>query len=159
YGSSTIPLQGLDVWSFKDPHQAVAAQLKILENVDKGAAFQSAFLKSKPVVKTSARQFQGFDLHQAQVEWDLDKLAGSNPAVPDDIKKALKDAFTKMLGEGFTVWFGTDGKSYLQVVAKDWAAAEKILQRYFKDEAVGAEANFQAARKEMPAESTLLEIF
>jgi hypothetical protein len=75
------------------------------------------------------------------------------------MKKAMKEVFTKLLGEKMTVWFGTDGKTFLQVVARDWTSAEKLLQRYFNGQAVGSETNFQSLRKELPAESSMVAVF
>lgn len=65
----------------------------------------------------------------------------------------------KMMGEGLTAWLGTDGKQVLQVTAKDWDAAKKLLDQYYKGEnTVGDDKAFLTARKELPAEATVVEL-
>ncbi len=61
-----------------------------------------------------------------------------------------------LLGEKLTLFFGTDGKVYLQVTAKDWTTAKKMLDRYFKGKGAGEQAAFRDVRKELPAEASLI---
>jgi len=154
----SLPLAGVQVCPFKDAIQAVEAEKRILEAIEIGSTFQAAPLKAKPVLKSNARKFQAFDLNEVQLEWDLDKLVNT-PGLNDDMKKAMKEGFVKMLGDKTTLWFGTDGKSFLQVIARDWDSANALLESYYKGEGVGEEMNFKALRKELPAESTMLGIF
>ena len=44
--------------------------------------------------------------------------------------KQMADAMKKMMGEGVNSWFGSDGKVYVQVTAKDWEAARRQLDEY-----------------------------
>jgi hypothetical protein len=117
-------------------------------------------LKEKPVIKEKAQKYQNFELTSVQLTWDLDKMIeaqGKN--LPEDARKAMAEGMKKMLGERMNCWIGTDGKSVIQVFGKDWASAEKLLNQYFKgDGTVGSEATFRDARKEMPAEATVLAL-
>ena len=75
----------------------------------------------------------------------------------EDAKKQFVEAMKSLLGEKSKMWFGTDGKTVVQVNAPDWKAAQKLLDQYAngKDTAGDAQA-FRDLRKEMPARTSLL---
>ena len=65
----------------------------------------------------------------------------------------------KMMGEGTTTWLGSDGKEVVQVTAKDWDAAKELLDQYYKgQDRAGDDKAFAAARKELPAKATVVEL-
>ena len=76
------------------------------------------------------------------------------------MKKQLGEAFKKMMGDGLNTWVGTDGKAVLQVTAKDWAGARKLLDDHFNGTGtVGGVAAFGDVRKELPAEASVVALF
>jgi hypothetical protein len=156
--AATIPAAGLQVSHFQDPAKAVAAQLKLVKALDAGGTYQSGMLKDKPVVKASAKKYGDFDLNSVELTWDLEKMAEqAGAAGGEDAKKQLLEGFKTLLGEKLNVWFGTDGKVVVQVSAKDWESAEKLLDDYFKGgKPVGDVAAFRTVRKEMPAEASMV---
>jgi hypothetical protein len=66
----------------------------------------------------------------------------------------------KLMGSEMNFWFGSDGKENVTVIAKDWPAAEKLLDGYFdRKNTVGQVAAFREVRKELPAQATVLALF
>jgi hypothetical protein len=150
---ATFPPAGIQVQEFQDPARAADAQLKLLQAVSEGGTFQNAFVKGKPDIKPNSQDYKGFKLTYAHLTWDLDKFADAIPGGGDAAKTAMK----KLMGEGIKMWFGTDGKRYLSVTAKDWDAAKAQIDAYLDGRAtLGLEAAYKATRKELPAETTIL---
>ncbi len=148
-----MPTQGLQVWTYKDPAKAVKAQLKLFQAFKTGESYQSLPLKEKPEIKTDAETFRGFKLNSVRMAWDFEKLAEKTPQGG----KAMADAMKALMGDTMNTWFGTDGKVFVVVTAKDWPAAQKILAAYLdgKDR-VGKAKAFQEAMRNLPAETNLL---
>src|SRR5262249_39179029 len=145
---------------YADPAKGMDAQLKLIEAMGAGTTFQSGALKEKPKVQPKAEKYKGFELTSVQLTWDFDKMmeqAGGAQQLPEEAKKQMVEMWKKLLGEKMNYWFGTDGKVVVQVIAKDWKAAEKLLDQYFTGkDTVGAVQAFADARKEMPADATML---
>jgi hypothetical protein len=158
--AGTLPASGIQVSHFEDPAKAVAAQLKMVQAAEPGSTLQGGALKAKPVVKTSAQKYGDFDFNSVEMTWDLDKMAeqaGGGRELPEETRKQIAEGMKALLGEKLTAWFGTDGKVVMQVTAKDWATAEKMLDRYFKgNKGAGDAPAFRDVRKELPAESSMV---
>jgi hypothetical protein len=156
---ANVPVAGLQVWAFEDPAKAVAAQLKLVKTMDAGGALGGGVIKDKPEVKENTERYGAFSFNSVVLKWDIDKMTEQFGAagIPEEAKKAMVEAMKKMLGDGLQYWFGTDGKVAVQVTAKDWASAEKILDAYFKGgKNVGALEAYRNIRKDLPAEATML---
>jgi hypothetical protein len=160
----SLPPSGVQVYQYKDPARAVEAQFQLLQALGSGATLQSGMLKEKPVIKKNARKYRDIEMTWAHVVWDLEKMAEASGAgagaLPEEARKQLADGMKKLMGSEMNLWFGSDGKEVIQVVAKDWEAAEKLLDQYFnRQKTVGDVAAFRRARKELPAEATLVMLF
>jgi hypothetical protein len=155
-----LPLSGLQVWTCADPTAAVAAQLKLIQALRPGDGFDAAPLKEKAKVTPRAEKHGDFELHRADLTWDLEKmLTGLNPNTPEEARKKLVEGMQKVFGEKTSVWFGTDGKVLVRVTAQEWPAARKLLDGYFKSKGTLGEADaYRAARKELPTEATLVSL-
>jgi hypothetical protein len=155
-----LPMAGLQVNTYSNPRQAVDAQLKLIQALGDGAAFQSGVIKGKPVVNKSARRYGDFDLHQVKIDWDLQKMAAGfsgDMEVPEEVAKQMQEMMKKLLGESTNIWFGTDGKVMLLATAPTWEEAEKLLDQYSKGKGtVGEVAEFTKARKALPEDSSML---
>jgi hypothetical protein len=150
---TNFPPEGVTVTFYRDPTQAVAGQLKLFQAMSEGATFQNAPIKGKPEVKEGAESYRAFKFNAVKIRFDLDKVAESVPGAGESMKEGMK----KLLGEDLKVWFGTDGKRYLQVTAKDWPTAKGQIDRYLDGQAtVSGEPAFQITRKQLPAEATLI---
>ncbi len=154
--SGSFPSAGLDVSHFDDPAKAVAATLKIYQNMDAAANN----LTKKPDVKPDAEKFGDYKLHSVQLSMDLEKMAeqaAANAKADDETKKQLVKAMKDFYGEKKTIWFGTDGKTFVTITAPDWKTASKLLEQYSKNADAAHEVKaFSDARKEMPKQTSLL---
>jgi hypothetical protein len=159
--ASTVPPAGIRVSHFDDPARAVQAQLKLFKTLATGGTFSYGVLKGKPVIQAGAQKYGDFTLNSVHLVWDFDKMAeqSGGPALPEEAKKQMAEGMKKLLGEKLNVWFGTDGKVVLQVTAKDWAGARRLLDQHFKGgKVIGDVPAFRAVRKELPAEATMLGV-
>lgn len=150
----SLPAPGLTVYHFDKPAQAVAAILKMYQKMEP----ESNKLKEKPVVKADAQKHGDFTLHSVQLAFDLDKMAEAAAAKGgDDAKKATIEALKTIVGEKKTMWFGTDGKTCVQITASDWETARKMLDQYSKGSGTAGDAKtFRELRKEMPRQASFL---
>jgi hypothetical protein len=152
-----LPAAGIAVSKYDNPAKAVDAQMKLFKSLKEGSTFGSV-LKSAPVVKENAKKHAGFDLAFVSMKWDLEKtVEKQGAAMTDEQKKAMVEYMRSIVGEGSDVWFGTDGKTVVQVTAGDWEAARELLDRYQKSQhTVGSEQAYKDTVKHMPAENSLL---
>lgn len=150
--SFNLQMQGVQVMHFQEPAKAVEAQLKLYQALKPGSDLQNRMLKEPPEIKIGAEDYQGFKLTQVRMVWDLEKMAQS-----DRFGKVDADTLKKLLGEDMKVWFGTNGKVYVQIAEKDWANAKEQLERYLEGkEALAKQQAFLATRKHLPAETSFL---
>jgi hypothetical protein len=151
--ATNVPPSGINVATCADPAKAAEAQLKMFRALGEGATFQNAAIKGKPEIKENAESYKGFKFHYSRIVFDLDKLAEAIPGGGDDVKKAMK----KLLGEDLKSWFGTDGKQYVTLIAKDWTSARAVLDNYLNGSpSLGSEPAYTATRKQLPSEATVL---
>jgi hypothetical protein len=152
-----VPLSGLQVWKYDDPAKAAAAQLKLFKNMKEGSTYGS-MLKGNPVIKEGAQKYGDFEFHAVSLKWDLEKMLEKQAAALTEAQKqAMAEYFKGLLGEGVDLWFGTDGKVLLQVMAKDWPAARALVDAYQKGERpLGDTQAFKDAAKHLPANGSAL---
>lgn len=154
--SSDLPASGLQVLRYRDPVKAAETQLKLFQALPKAAQFQSVSLKGLPEVQANAQKHRGFQLHAVRMTVDLDK---SVEALPEAMQEMTKNQIRRMIGEEIRLWFGTDGKTYVTLSAKDWKSAQAVLDQYLDGKRrLDLEENFQVTRKNLPREATLLAV-
>jgi hypothetical protein len=158
--AASVPPSALTVWHYEEPAKAMEAQLQLYKALYTGDTPSAAVLKGKPVIKAGAEKYAGFTMNSVQLVWDFDKMTEqAGTGLPDEAKKQMAEGYKKMLGEKMNLWFGTDGKVVLQVIANDWASARRLLDQHFKGgKAVGDVPTFRDVRKELPAQATLLGV-
>jgi hypothetical protein len=161
--SAQLPLQGMQVWDYEDPAKAVAARLQLLRALKAGDTFEGVVLKEKPEVKAQDLAYRGLELHYLGTAWDIPKMIaaqtgrGTPEAFEKEAGKRLAELMKKFLGEGRKTWFGTDGKVFVQVVAKDWDSARRQFDQYLDGkDSVGRQFAFRETRSHLPAETTVL---
>ena len=154
----TYPAAGLSITTCADPDKAVAASTKVIQSMGAGGGFGNVAFKEKPEVKANAEKYNDVSFTSIHMVWDFDKMmAAGGATLPDATRKQLIEGMKKLLGEEVTSWIGSDGKALIQVTAKDWDEAKTILDAYTKGTgAVGADAGFAAARKQLPDQATAL---
>jgi hypothetical protein len=160
--ASDVPLRSLSVWTFGDPAKAADAHLKLFKALKPGVTAVGGMLKDVPEVKAKAEKYEGFELGSAKLTWDLEKMVEKQDAagqLNEQQKKALLEYQKSMLGEGTNIWFGTDGKTYLQVTAKDWKTAQALIDAYLQAKSkVGDQDAFKEARQHLPPDVTMLSM-
>jgi hypothetical protein len=151
--AANIPVAGIQVWQYGDPSKAVEGQLKFFRSIASGGSFQFMALKEKPEIKENERTYRDFKLNHVHFTWDLEKLGGGLPGAPAGLGETMK----KMMGEGMSMWFGTDGKTYVQASGKDWKEAKHYLDAYLDGKGtLEKDAGYAAVRKHLPQRSTML---
>lgn len=152
--ASSFPPAGLTVSRYKNPARAVELTTQLFKGLPEGGAYQNAYLKGKPELKADAEKHRGFTFHFAHLRYDLDKMTASMP--DEATRDASKEAMKRLLGTESRVWYGTDGKQFLTLVAKDWPAARAILDAYLDGKSLSKDPGYAALVKELPAESSML---
>ena len=133
--SFSYPVSGLSVTKFADPDKALDASVKMLQTMGTGGGFGNVAFKEKPEIKANAEKYSDVSFTSVHMVWDFDKMlsgTGAGPGLPDAMKKQLVEGLKKLIGEEVNAWIGADGKSVIQVTAKDWESAQKMLDQYFK---------------------------
>ncbi|HVS35133.1 MAG TPA: hypothetical protein VMS17_06090 [Gemmataceae bacterium] len=157
----SYPASGLSITQCAEPDKAVAAAVKALQSFGSGGAFSIAF-KDKPEVKQDAEKYNSISFTSIHMVWDFDKMMAAQangPQLPDAMKKQLIESLKKLIGEEMNAYIGVDGKTVVQVSAKDWTSAQKLLDGYYKgQDAVGADKGFSGARKQLPDQATVLVV-
>ncbi len=158
--SVTYPVAGLGVLQCADADKAVAASVKMLQAMGSEGGFMNVYFKDKPEIKPNAEKYGAVSFTSVHMVWDLDKsLAAAGAQLPDAFKKQMAEGMKKLMGEEVNVWIGTDGKSVIQVTAKDWESAQKTLDQYFKGQGtVGEDKAFTAARKLLPKQASAVVV-
>src|SRR5262249_27472024 len=124
-----------------------AAALKLHKAIPENAEFGGMAIKGKVKIEENAQKFNSFTLHGVQMAFDLDKLL---ERFPEEVRDAMKTSVKKLIGEEQKFWFGTDGTTYVQVTAKDWSDAKKLLEKYFSGQnTLATEAGFELTRKQL----------
>jgi hypothetical protein len=148
---------GLEALSSKEAAKIVDARLKILKALTATGSFANVPLKGKPDIKENAEKVGGFSLHAATVKYDFDKATAELPAETRDATRAsMKRALG---GDEARFWFGTDGKTVLQVTGPDWSVAKALAEGYLSGgTGIGKDEAFQFTRKQLPAEASMLAV-
>lgn len=154
--AASPPEVTLGVLRFKDVNKAVAAETKMYKTLPAGGFLLNLALKDKPEVTEKAHKVGGFTLNEAKLVFDFDATAKE---LPDNIKEATIASMKRMMAEKTSCFYGTDGKVMLNVLAKDWATAEKTIEEYLSGKAtLGSDASFKLTRKNLPSESSIIGI-
>ncbi len=156
YSSFDFPSGGISVIRYAEPAKAVAAALKLYKSLPENAALGGSALKGKPEVKANDQTVGSFALHGVKITWDVERMV---ERFPEELREGMKETMKKMLGDGQRFWFGTDGKTFVQVTAKDWVEGKKRLEDYLSGKStLGGDAEFAATRKQLPAGANTLVV-
>ncbi len=137
----------------KEPEVIAKTKLKAMTMMTPGAKYNNLVLKDPPKTKEADQKIGGYTLHKASLVIDFEESlkAGGDAA----IKEAAMATMKKATLEKPNHWFGTDGKSYLEVTASDWDTAKAMIEKTLTDKnTVTDDKEVIALRKQLPAEST-----
>ncbi len=154
FSASAPPDTTLHVTPYKDAAKAAAAYTRLYKALPAGGHVANLVLKDKPKVTEKAQTYGNFTFAEVRLTFDYE---ASLKDVPDNIREATLESLKKQMREKTTTWVGTDGKVVVQLTAKDWDAAQKVLAEYVDAKTpVGTEPGFALTRKNLPADATLL---
>lgn len=143
-----VPTSNVSLSTPKDPRKAVEASTLLFQAMksDEG-------LVKDVKVTPNALTYKGFTLNQAVTTFNLEKMVA--PGAPGGV-----DAVRKMLGgDTVTAWYGTDGKTVLNVSAKDEATAKALIDTTLSGKGtLGEAAAYAALRKALPQQANALFI-
>jgi hypothetical protein len=156
FSSANFPASGIEVSMYKNPEKAVDASLQILKALTKTGAFAGVPLKNKPEIKENAETVGKFKLHSVHMAFDFEKALEE---LPEGFREAMKASMARMVGEEMKIWFGTDGKTLIQLTAKDWKSAKALFDQYTDgSKTVAKDEGFLLTRKNLPAEATMISM-
>ena len=156
FSASNAPESSIVVTAYKSPEKAFDAILKLYEGMPAGAKFSSIVLKDKPKIKLDAATAGDFKFAAVNVTFDF---AATVEALPEQGREFALAQYKRLMKEKTSIWLGTDGKVLVQLTAKDWESAKKLLDEYQEGKTgVGSDAGFQLARKNLPPEASLLVV-
>jgi hypothetical protein len=150
-----IAAGGLEVTESKDAARMAEGRLQVLQALTKSGMFANVPLKEKPEVKEKAEKLGPFTLHAVRLKFDFDKAVAE---LPEEAKETTRASLKRTMGgEEMNLWFGTDGKSLLQLTGKDWSEAKALGEAYLdKTKGVEKDEAYQFTRKHLPAEATMI---
>ncbi|VTR99039.1 Uncharacterized protein OS=Singulisphaera acidiphila (strain ATCC BAA-1392 / DSM 18658 / VKM B-2454 / MOB10) GN=Sinac_4595 PE=4 SV=1 [Gemmata massiliana] len=144
----------ITVTKYVEPKKAVDARLGCYEAMAAGGRIHSAVLKDAPKVKKDARKHAGFTFAEVQLAFDFEATVKD---LPEGAKEVTLEQLKRSVPEKMALWIGTDGKTVVQVVAKDWAAATAALDGYRDNKKpVGETDGFKLTRKQLPTDASVL---
>jgi hypothetical protein len=142
------PRRGLQVWHADRPKKLSKAQWEM---------FQAPpfLIKGKPELRRNAESYRGFNLNYAHIQWDFDRMQSAftppDASLTDTDRQQIREQMKRLMGEGLRVWFGTDGKVCISVLAEDWNQARQQIDRYLDGkDTVDQQAAFRDARSHLP---------
>jgi hypothetical protein len=145
---------GLELIDSADADKVVATRLTIFKALTKSGSFANVPLKEKPEVGEKAEQLGGFALNSVRLKFDLDRAVHD---LPKEVRDTTRASIQRAVGEEMRLWFGTDGKRVVQVVAKDWAEAKALVEGYLSGaKTLAGEEAFQFTRKQLPADANMI---
>ena len=119
-----------------------------------GGRIQTVVLKDAPKVTQGAKKHKGFTFAEIRLSYDFEATVKD---LPEALKENTLAQLKRLVAEKMTVWVGTDGKSVVHVLAKDWDAAAGALDQYFDGlKPVGDTAGYKLTRKNLPPDASLL---
>ena len=154
FSSSKGAERSLTVTLYKDPAKALDAQLKLYGSLADSGKFATVVLKDKPKITPKAASHRDISFTEVKLNFDF---AATVEALPEQARDVALAQFKRMMSEKTTYWYGSDGKAMFQVLAKDWDAAKSLIDQFLDSKsAVGSDPEFQAVRKNLPTEASLL---
>ncbi len=154
--SSTAPAAGLQIWQAADPAAMLAGQVAVFKALGNGAGFGGMVLAEKPAIKADAQKYGDIAFTRVNLKIDTEKLASQfGPELPEDFRKSMAEGMKKLLGKELAVFLGSDGKHLIQVSARDWDTARKLLDSYFEGkDSLRTVAGYAQIRKELPGQGS-----
>ena len=148
----------LNLRTTKDANAASDGLLKVMKRMQEGASYSNVLLKGKPEVTEAAQKAHGFSLHHALVKLDFEATAEK---IGNEVQKEAALASMKRLSpEKVNLWFGSDGKRFVTVTARNWDEAKKLLDGVVEKKAkVSDDPAFASVRKQLAPYASSITLF
>ena len=138
-----------------EPEKLVQTQLALYEHLPAGAEYANVKLKTKATVTRDAQKAAGFTLHEAR--WQLDFAAMVQGITDDNLRDTTIASMKRFVPEKPRLWFGSDGKHVVQIMAPDWDTAKDLLTRWNeKSTRAGELLSFQKTVEQLPNDANLI---
>lgn len=124
----TMAKNSIEVYTPDDPKKLAEAKSELLKLMPKSARYYNVPLKKEPKMLEVKDKVAGFDLQGAEIQVDFESLLDEE----DDPELAeVTIATAKLfLQETTRIWFGSNGKEYVQVSAENFETAKKLIEDY-----------------------------
>ncbi len=155
-GVGAPPDVALSVAAYTDAKKAAAALVGCYEAMSASGRIQSVVLKDAPKVTPAARKHKGFAFTEIRLAFDFDATVKD---LPDGLKENTLEQIKRVVAEKTTLWIGTDGKTVVQLTAKNWDAAAGTFDRFLDGrKSIGDAAGFKLTRQNLPPEASALHL-
>ncbi len=148
---------GLQATTPPDPAALASAHLKLLKNLAAGSAYKNLPLKESPTIKEGEQQHAGFTLSRVVLKVDFE--AATANIADETVREAAIQSMKRIVQETTTIWFGHDGRRYVEITSVDWDAARGFLDTYREKKIpLGQDPDLLELRKRLPAEATQIAV-
>ena len=138
-----------------DSAKLVDSQLALYKHLSIGSEYANVKLKTKPTVKRAIQKAAGFTLHEARLH--LDFAAMVEGISDENLRDTTIASMKRFVPEKPILWFGTDGKQVVQILAPDWETANALLTKAIeKSHRAGALSGFQKTIAQLPPNANLI---
>jgi hypothetical protein len=156
FSASAVPGTAMTVSNYREPEKAAKALTKIYKAIAAGGKVNAIVVKTAPRVSDEAEKHRGFTFSEVRLNFDFDATAAG---YPEQARDAMLQTLKRTMSEKTAMWIGTNGKVVVQLTAKDWGAAQGLLDKYLDGKAVvGADAGFKLTRAHLPPDANLIVI-
>ncbi|MCI0700026.1 MAG: hypothetical protein L0241_02950 [Planctomycetia bacterium] len=140
--------------TYAEPKKAASALVGCYKSMTAGGRIQSVVLKNDPKITAGARKHRGFTFDEVNLSFDYEATVRD---LPDELKQTTLAQIKRLVPEKYTVWVGTDGKSVIQVGAKDWDRAVGMIDMYLDGKKLIADTpGYKLTRKNLPTDASVL---
>ncbi len=142
-------MKSFSVIRSEEPQKFMDASIALLKAMASGESQVYKNVKVEPAAQT----YGGHSFTHVSVDLNMEKLAelgGNNPGQAEAMKSILTQS-------NVSYWYGTDGKTLLQIVAPTWDDAKGLIDGHRKTGAgVGQTTGFKSVRSEMPDQANFI---
>lgn len=154
WSASTISGVSISVAAYTDAAKAHKAITKAFKAVAAGGRVNAVVVKTAPRVLDEAVQHRGFEFSEVRLNYDFEATIA---ALPDLAKEQALEALKRAHREKTDLWIGTNKKVIVTLIARDWDAAQTLLDRYLDGKfVVGASKGYKLTRSQLPDDATFL---
>jgi hypothetical protein len=140
--------------AYTDPKKAAAALIECYESVAAGGRVQNVILKDAPKVTGGAKKHRSFDLTEVRLVFDFEATVKD---LPDGLKETTLAQIKNLVSEKATIWIGTDGKTVIQAMGKDWDSVAAAIDGFLDGKKpLSGSDGYKLTRKNLPPDANYM---